>query len=117
MPPPPFVTWLTTVSLSGWRSSRLGPVEPVDPAAARVWQLPQPALAKTSAPAALPPPPVVVSVGVFVVVALESSSPPQPTPMTMNVTIAAATNIQVRARIRLLLRRELSSGFAAVRGN
>ena len=71
---PPVVTWETTLSNAGFRSSRFGPTVPVDLAAASVWQPPQPALAKIFAPFAGSPwvaPPVLVppevSVGVLCV--------------------------------------------------
>src|SRR3954464_6675147 len=41
MPPPPFSTCFCTVGASGFRSSRLGPTWPDDPASDSVWQLPQ----------------------------------------------------------------------------
>jgi len=94
--PPPFVTCRTTVSNEGARSSRLGPTVPLELASENVWQLPQPALAKTALPlvaSPVSPPPVVVSPPVVVVVVVvvvsvvvaggadESSSlPPQPVP-------------------------------------
>src|SRR5262245_38477409 len=53
MPAPPFVTCRTTFSLSGCTSSRFGPTVPFVLAAFRVWQPPQPASAKTFAPAEL----------------------------------------------------------------
>ena len=50
--PIPFVTrWITSAS-GGFAASSDGPTVPFDPAAERTWQPPQPALAKTSAPAA-----------------------------------------------------------------
>src|SRR5262249_40567952 len=72
MTPPPFVTCFATVSWSGLRSSRFGPVVPDAPAAFSVWQLLQPADAKVCLPCAPPdppppppppPPPVVVGGG------------------------------------------------------
>ena len=50
MPRPPVVTCRSTRSAAGFSASRLGPIVPVEPAAASVWQPPQPARAKTSAP-------------------------------------------------------------------
>ena len=47
----PFVTRVTTSSVSGLASSRFGPTVPVAPASARVWQPTQPALVKTALPA------------------------------------------------------------------
>ena len=47
--PWPFVTRSTASAWSGCASSRFGPIVPVVPAAASVWQLPQPASAKISA--------------------------------------------------------------------
>src|SRR5690348_3304240 len=41
---PPFVTWWTTMAIAGLSWSRFGPTVPVEPAAARVWQLEQFAL-------------------------------------------------------------------------
>ena len=49
--PPPFVTCASTVASSGRASSRFGPTEPVAPASASVWQLPQFSV-KTALPAA-----------------------------------------------------------------
>ena len=49
--PWPFVTRVTTSSVSGLASSRFGPTVPVAPASASVWQPPQPALVKTALPA------------------------------------------------------------------
>ena len=51
----PFVTRVTTSSVSGLASSRFGPTVPVVPASARVWQPPQPALVKTALPAVASP--------------------------------------------------------------
>ena len=48
--PFPFVTALTTDGLGGFRSSRFGPTVPLAPAAARVWQVEQPASMKTAFP-------------------------------------------------------------------
>src|SRR5262245_7535439 len=50
IPPPPLVTCATTVCRSGASWSRFGPITHADPAAASVWQPPQPALEKTRAP-------------------------------------------------------------------
>src|SRR5581483_11897951 len=50
IPFPPFVTCRATVALSGFSWSRSGPTRPLEPASASVWQLPQPASAKTFAP-------------------------------------------------------------------
>ena len=50
MPFPPFVTCRFTVCSLGRSSSRLGPTVPFAPAASIVWQLAQPAVAKTFAP-------------------------------------------------------------------
>src|SRR5215212_1040138 len=52
MPPPPVRTWAATSSAVGWSWSRFGPIEPFVPAAASVWQLPQPASSNTFAPCA-----------------------------------------------------------------
>src|SRR6476661_7781395 len=62
MPPPPFSIWLATVALSGFRSSRFGPTEPLVPASLMVWQPPH-VLAKSDFPLELlePPPPPPVS--------------------------------------------------------
>ena len=49
--PMPFVTRVTTSSVSGFASSRFGPTVPVAPASASVWQPTQPALMKTALPA------------------------------------------------------------------
>jgi len=68
--PPPFVTWRTTVSNEGERSSRFGPTLPLEPAFENVWQLPHPALVNTFSPLAASPavaPVVVDSVDVVVV--------------------------------------------------
>jgi len=43
---------VVNISTGGFESSRFGPTFPVDPAAASVWQPPQPAEAKTASPAA-----------------------------------------------------------------
>src|SRR3954451_24937222 len=48
---PPLITWRAIASWLGLRSSRLGPIAPVAPAAFRVWQLPQFDALKTTAPA------------------------------------------------------------------
>ena len=53
--PMPFVTRVTTNLLSGFASSRFGPTLPFDPAAASVWQPPQPALTNTALPAVASP--------------------------------------------------------------
>jgi cysteine desulfurase/selenocysteine lyase len=50
MPFPPFRTWRATIDWSGFSSSRFGPIWPFAPAALSVWQLAQPALAKTLPP-------------------------------------------------------------------
>src|SRR5262249_55781747 len=42
MRPLPFVTTPTTWAASGFASSRLGPIVPFEPAAARAWHAPQP---------------------------------------------------------------------------
>ena len=84
----------STVSSSGMRSSRFGPVVPSEPAAASVWQVPQ-LLAKTAAPSA---PPSVVSAVVAAVVAApseSSSSPPQPAAAT---TSSASTTAMIHTR-------------------
>ena len=57
MPLPPTRTWCATVEASGLSSSRFGPICPFASAASSVWQLPQPALAKTLPPGELAPPP------------------------------------------------------------
>src|SRR5829696_7272537 len=99
MPPPPLRTCASTVSSSGLRSSRFGPVVPSEPAAASVWQVPQ-LLAKTAAPSA---PPSVVSAVVAAVVAAppesSSSSPPQPAAAT---TSSASTTAMIHTRDRIL---------------
>src|SRR5215207_5803861 len=98
MPPPPLRTCASTVSSSGLRSSRFGPVVPSEPAAASVWQVPQ-LLAKTAAPSA---PPSVVSAVVAAVVAAppeSSSSPPQPAAAT---TRSANTTAMIHTRDRIL---------------
>src|SRR6202042_1493834 len=41
IPPPPLVTWWTTSASDGLSWSRLGPTDPVEPAAASVWQAAQ----------------------------------------------------------------------------
>ena len=51
MPPAPEVTICWTRSALGLASSRFGPAVPDEPAAASVWQPPQPADAKTALPA------------------------------------------------------------------
>src|SRR5262245_19528054 len=48
---PPFVTVWTIAAWFGAVLSRLGPAVPFEPAAASVWQVPQPADVKTVAPA------------------------------------------------------------------
>src|SRR5918994_6206479 len=98
MPPPPFLTCSSTVSASGWTSSRFGPVVPLVPAASSVWQLPH-ALVKTAAPSA--PPSVVVVAAVVVGEALSesSSSPPQAAAATMKMATRTTATIQTRARI------------------
>ena len=53
--PLPFVTRSTTRSAGGFASSRFGPTVPVAPASFSVWQLSQPAVAKTCLPAAASP--------------------------------------------------------------
>jgi hypothetical protein len=53
MPPPPWDTCRTTTPYVGFTWSRFGPICPFVRAADIVWQLPQPADAKTFAPAAL----------------------------------------------------------------
>jgi hypothetical protein len=57
MPLPPSRTCRSTVVSSGFSSSRFGPTWPFDPAAFSVWQVPQPALAKTFPPGVEEPPP------------------------------------------------------------
>src|SRR5689334_3361290 len=47
---PPFVTCCTIADCDGAVESRFGPAVPFEPAAARVWQLPQPCAEKTVAP-------------------------------------------------------------------
>lgn len=49
----PFVTRVTASWKLGFASSRFGPIVPVVPASARVWQFPQPAEAKTLLPSAV----------------------------------------------------------------
>ena len=49
----PFVTRSITSSFDGFASSRFGPTFPLAPAAASVWQLPQPASAKIALPSTL----------------------------------------------------------------
>src|SRR5829696_4269532 len=94
MPPPPLRTCASTVSSSGLRSSRFGPVVPSEPAAASVWQVPQ-LLAKTAAPSA---PPSVVS-AVVAAPPESSSSPPQPAAAT---TRSANTTAMIHTRDRIL---------------
>src|SRR6266487_81302 len=57
IPLPPLRTWRATVESSGLSSSRFGPIWPFAFAASRVWQLAQPALAKTLAPGECDAPP------------------------------------------------------------
>src|SRR5262249_24966532 len=47
---PPFVTCCTIADCDGAVESRFGPGVPFEPAAARVWQLPQPCAENTVAP-------------------------------------------------------------------
>src|SRR5918994_1251029 len=87
------------LAAQGWRASS-GFSGSYEPAAASVWQVPQPALAKTAAPSA---PPSVVSAVVAAVVAAppesSSSSPPQPAAAT---TSSASTAAMIHTRDRIL---------------
>src|SRR5439155_17169672 len=49
--PPPFLIWFVAAERLGFSWSRFGPTVPVEFAAFRVWQPPQPADAKTLFPA------------------------------------------------------------------
>src|SRR5262249_28185834 len=105
MPPPPLVTCSATVLRSGASWSRFGPITPAAPAAASVWQLPQPAFAKTRAPALRS----VFSrggTGAAVVVgacALDFPLPlPLPQPAAAAITIAIAAAIVAREASRVI---------------
>src|SRR5215212_8760293 len=102
IPPPPFSTWCCTVATSGARSSRFGPTPPLEPAAASVWQFPQPAEANTFSPSAPFAGAVLVVLGACCVAVLSggateppllppsSSPPPQPASAATTSTTGSA---------------------------
>src|SRR2546425_7951092 len=78
--------------------SRSGPIFPVAPAAANVWQAPQPADAKTCLPSGFAAPPPVVVAAVVVGAVLAACTPQAGTPAHLATYVAASWASLPRSR-------------------
>src|SRR3954468_9962726 len=101
MAPLPAFTRASTTSVDRLAPVKTGPTLPLEPAAASVWQLPQPALENTLAPASGSPAAAPATVVVVVLVVVPTPPPPPSPPREWPTTYPAPAATETRKRMAM----------------